>query len=500
MKKLWTVVLTVFTFLLTGTAFAQMQHHGGGMQNLWPDSLTTIELTGTVMIDSSFVHPMYFLDEDGDGTADYHLSFGPWWYEPESGVTRPADGETVTVVGQVQGAMLPQSVLVFEINGVTWREQVGYGTHGWNGDFFWNDSGDTLTVTGVVMIDTTYFYQQYFMDTDSDSIPEYRLGFGPPWYEPENGATRPANGETVTVFGQVHDMFGVDMLAVFTINGMEWRAPDQPAPWAGTWMFRNHSDSAFAYCVNDSANWVRFPPGHMGMGMGMMWPDSSFVQFWEIHPDSLPGNHDAEQFRGFYLNIHDPRGMGMMDGRFGGRHGMMRFQKEHEFRFHYDDDDLVHLGLSEDGIAMKYWDDETQQWQNVPGISVDTQANTVTVSTADLSNYYTLTATSSVTGVEDAASTAIPSEFVLQQNYPNPFNPSTTIRFQLPEQSRVQLIVYNLLGQRVAELLNADRAAGSYTVQWNGEDSAGRLVSSGIYLIRLEAGNRTMIRRMTLLK
>lgn len=500
MKKLWTVVLTIFTFLLAGTAFAQMEHHGGGMHNLWPDSLETVTVTGTVIVDSTFFHPMYFLDENGDAVADYHLSFGPWWYEPESGATRPLDGETVTIGGQVMGNMVPSSILVFEIDGMTWREPVGYGMHGWNGDFFWDDLGDTLTATGVVMVDTTYFYDQYFMDTNNDSIPEYKLGFGPPWYEPASGATPPANGEIVTVFGRVHDMFGIDMLTVYTLNGQEWRPADQPAPWAGTWMRRNHADTSFVYCVTDSANWIGFAPGHMGMGMGMMWPDSSFVQFWEVHPDSLPGTHDAGQFRGFYLNIHDPWGMSMMGGEYGGRHGMMRFQKEHEFEFHYDDDDLARLGLSEDGIGMKYWDDAARQWQSVAGISVDTQTNTINFSTADLSNYYTLTAPSSVTGIDESADSALPSEFVLQQNYPNPFNPSTTIRFQLPEQSRVELSVYNLLGQRIADLVNEERAAGAYTVQWNGQDNSGRPAASGIYLVRLKAGGQIMIRRMTLLK
>lgn len=500
MHKTWLLILTSLFLVMAGSVMAQGPHHGGGGHGLWPDSLVTVTVSGTVLVDSSFFHPIYYLDEDGDSSADYHLSFGPWWYEPESDATRPDDGETVTIVGAVHDHVAPPTLIVFEINGLVWREAVAYGMYGWNGDHFWNEQGDTLTVTGAVMIDTTYFYNHYFLDTDSDSIPDYKLGFGPPWYEPESGATRPENGETVIVFGRVHETPGVDMLSVYIINGLEWRSLDQPAPWAGSWMHMGHQDTVFAYCVNDSANRVGFPPGHMGGGMGMMWPDSSFVQFWQIHSDSLPGGHGGEHFMGFYLNVHDPFGNTMMDGRFGGHHGGMRFQKEHEFSFHYYDEDLEHMGLSEDGMKVKYWDDDKQQWIEVSGVNLDAEANTITFTSEELSNYYALVAPTSVTGIEDSFNGAVPAEFVLQQNYPNPFNPATNIQFEVPVQSQVQLSVYNLLGQRIVVLLNENKPAGVYTVQWNGRDDSGRLVSSGIYLVKMEAGEQVKIRRMTLLK
>lgn len=500
MQKMW-ITIFVMAHWMTGSVFAQGPHHNNSHHGLWPDSLEMITVAGTVIIDSTFLHPTYYLDGNGDDNADYHLSFGPWWYEPESGATRPDAGERVTIVGAVQDHMTPPTLIVFEINGVRWREPVGYGRHGWNGDPFWDEQGDTLTVTGMVLVDTTYFYQHYFLDTDGDSIPEYKLGFGPPWYEPENGATRPQGGETVTVFGRVHEMTGINLLSVYVINGLEWRPLNEPAPWAGMWMLRNHADTSYAYCVNDSANWIAFPPGHMGHGMGgMMWPDSAFVQFWVIHPDSLPGNHDDKHFMGFYLNVHDPSGNGMMAGQFGGHPGRMRFQTEHQFQFHYYDENLAEMGLPEDGLMMKYWDEETQQWMNVSGLSVNTQTNTVTFISSDLSNYYTLAAPAAVTDIEGATTGSNPTEFILQQNYPNPFNPSTTIRFELPVQSHVQLSVYNLLGQRIAVLVDDIKAAGVYTVQWHGKDTSGRQVSTGIYLVKLEAVDQVQIRRMTLLK
>ena len=71
-----------------------------------------------------------------------------------------------------------------------------------------------------------------------------------------------------------------------------------------------------------------------------MYPDATFVQFWQIHQASLPGVSDDEHFMGFYINIHDPGGRSMMDGQFGGHSGMMRFQGRQRFRFHYQGDDL----------------------------------------------------------------------------------------------------------------------------------------------------------------
>jgi hypothetical protein len=493
------------TAVLAGAAglFAQGPHHGGGMDDLWPDSLNTVEVTGVVIIDSTTFHPGYYLDENGDGIADYHLSFGPWWHRSDTDAIRPADGETVTIVGMIEETTMMFATLhVFEINGMAWREPVGYGMHGWNGDPFWNDLTDTLMVTGTVLVDTTYFYPHYFLDTDGESIPEYQLGFGPPWYHPDNGAVRPLDGETITVMGSLHTsmMSGFDMLSVYTINGLSWRPLDQFAPWAGMWVYRDHQEDTFAYCVTDSANWIRFQPGHSGGMMGGMWPDSSFVQFWQIHPDSLPGEHDSEHFSGFYLNMHDPQGRGMMDGRFGGMHGMMHFQKEHEFRFRYHDEDLAHMGRSEDEISVHRWDESAQAWQAVSGTTVNTQDNTVSFSSSDLAKYYAISAQASVTGIEASVAGAVPSQFVLQQNFPNPFNPSTNIQFTLPVQAHVQLSVYNLLGQRIATLVNGNKTAGSHTVQWHGGDNSGSPVSSGIYLLRFEAGEQVRVRRIALMK
>ncbi len=89
-----------------------------------------------------------------------------------------------------------------------------------------------------------------------------------------------------------------------------------------------------------------------------------------------------------------------------------------------------------------------------------------------------------------------PTVFNLRQNYPNPFNPSTTIQFSLPENTNnVRLFIYNMLGEKVAELVNSKLEAGSYSYQWNAKDNV-----SGIYIYELRTGKFVSVKKMLLLK
>ena len=93
--------------------------------------------------------------------------------------------------------------------------------------------------------------------------------------------------------------------------------------------------------------------------------------------------------------------------------------------------------------------------------------------------------------------------FILGSNYPNPFNPQTTIPFVIPAQAagqRVKLEVYNILGQKVATLFDEIAPAGTYQVQWNALNEAGKAVGSGIYLYQLSSDKITLTQRMLLLK
>ncbi len=99
----------------------------------------------------------------------------------------------------------------------------------------------------------------------------------------------------------------------------------------------------------------------------------------------------------------------------------------------------------------------------------------------------------SATGVEKNPS--LPQNFELKQNYPNPFNPTTTIQFDLPESGNYSLTVYNLLGQKVATLLNGNKSAGIYSVNFDASKLA-----SGIYIYRLSGSKVNLTRKMLLMK
>jgi hypothetical protein len=95
---------------------------------------------------------------------------------------------------------------------------------------------------------------------------------------------------------------------------------------------------------------------------------------------------------------------------------------------------------------------------------------------------------------------SLPKAYALSQNYPNPFNPSTVINYALPTTTQVELTVFNVLGQRVAVLVNGPQSAGSHTALWNGCNDGGTSVASGVYFYRLSAGEFIQSRKMLLLK
>jgi hypothetical protein len=88
-----------------------------------------------------------------------------------------------------------------------------------------------------------------------------------------------------------------------------------------------------------------------------------------------------------------------------------------------------------------------------------------------------------------------PSTYVLNQNYPNPFNPTTTIQYYIPQLSWVKLAVYNLIGQEVQILVDEEKAAGSYEIDFNASN-----LTSGIYFYKLQSVNFVETRKMVLLK
>ena len=94
----------------------------------------------------------------------------------------------------------------------------------------------------------------------------------------------------------------------------------------------------------------------------------------------------------------------------------------------------------------------------------------------------------------------MPIVFSLAQNYPNPFNPITKIGYGIAEDVAVSVIVYNLMGERVATLVNGRKEPGYYFINWDSRNDMGVNVSAGVYIYQIRAGDYVKSRKLILLK
>ncbi len=135
-------------------------------------------------------------------------------------------------------------------------------------------------------------------------------------------------------------------------------------------------------------------------------------------------------------------------------------------------------------------------------IAADTRGNVYVTGKSFGSNFdYATIKYSTSTGIKDEAESGNkPSRFMLSQNYPNPFNPVTTIEYYLPKSALVKLSVYNILGQKVRNLVNEYQTAGIKRMSWDGKDETGNSVASGIYFYKLSASDFAETRKMLLIK
>lgn len=111
-----------------------------------------------------------------------------------------------------------------------------------------------------------------------------------------------------------------------------------------------------------------------------------------------------------------------------------------------------------------------------------------------------LTLNNITVGIDDFKSGKIPDTFSLNQNYPNPFNPSTTITFDLSEDTNIKISIYDMAGRLIRELVNETMTVGSKTINWDGKDEIGNPVSGGVYLYNLQTGDYNQTKKMVLMK
>lgn len=507
MKKNIIVFASMLVMILSSNSFPQM---GGGGCHLNPDSLEVVTVSGTAIVDTvTMMHPIYYIDTNNNGEADYFLNFGPWWYEPDSSnATRPNNGDQIEIEGGLwDGNMMGHPmIVVYEINGEFWRDPLdafwnNMGNHNHGGGHFNNgcngygwgwmhDSITTVTVSGTALVDTTFYFEQYYLDEDGNGVPEYFLNFGPPWYEPQSGATRPNNGDQITIVGGKIDRPELDRIIVFEINGLLWRDSTNIYPhFGGGWCHRNMTQPVQIKTPYDTNDMMQINPGWGGM----MMPQQIFCQILELDPINIPFSSNQNILAGYEIGVYNQMGMNMLwEG--GGCGGMLNFNSNINYNLRYTDYELGFRGIDESSLVIKYWNQQNNNWSTFQNPVINTQTNTVTLSSDVASNFIIITGNQIVSGNQNSGDD-VPNNYVLEQNYPNPFNPSTTINYSITEDGFVKLAVYNMLGEEVATLVNSTQRAGNYNVTFDASS-----LSSGVYVYRIEATNFTTSKKMVLMK
>jgi hypothetical protein len=155
------------------------------------------------------------------------------------------------------------------------------------------------------------FIPLYSLDTDSDSTADFILTFGSWWYKNEQ-LSRPVNGETVSVSGKIYDSFNNNsVIVVEYLNGTLWRD------------LSNGLHCTMIYCPVDSASFISFPSGHIGMGG--MWNNRLFGDLNQIPLELMPDRTNNDMILGYHFDFISETGQDMMYGNWSGMGGMGTF-------------------------------------------------------------------------------------------------------------------------------------------------------------------------------
>jgi hypothetical protein len=429
-------------------------HHGGDHDR--PDSIIIETHTGIAVVDTinewGILLVRYGLDVEGDGEVDYHLEFGPPDYDPDGpgGAERPQNGAEITITGVLLPPQPfgPPGLFVLEINGLFWHEPPDdHHGGGWH-------EGDTLVVVdlaGTAIVEAANPPQRpfarYFIDVDGDAEADYRLCFGPPWYDPdgEGGAERPEDGAEITIHGGLFSYGDREMVIVYDINGMFWR---EPRNGHGGLIGGDHEADG---CLGTSLTRIEFSATAM-VQMGNGFHGETHVYAADVDDDNEP-----DFLLDFGATAYDPD-----NGS----------QRAHNGQNITVVGGIMSCGDQGMGIVIVY-EMNADFWRE-PGDTTGLGASS--------------------TDADDAPE-FVPVTHLVATNYPNPFNPSTTINYSIPATGNVSLKVYDITGREVATLINEFQNAGSYAVEWNAAD-----MPSGIYFYRLSAANQTFTNRMVLVK
>ena len=506
MKRLFTFFILIISCLyIPQTVNASWVH-----QN---DSLDVISISGYTIVDSVSKHFLYYLDIEDDGVADYKLNFGPWWYSPDSGAAvRPSDEQFIEIEGFVC-PLCEDSIPVIKISSIDgefWRDpfspswnKVGkkQHRHTWSYRnhhgfaFGWlNDSLTWAEISGVALVDTTFKNSHYFLDVDNDTIPDYQLNFGPPWYDGSDEIDRPESFESVKIGGYLFEKNGIDHLFVIEINDYVWV---DTSAWCGQfgggWIYRHENQHRFIRLMHDSTSGFKISNGWFVNNKGdKSPPDSIFGRILELFPENTPYAHQERILASYEIGLFKPNNQNMLaiGDSIGGQIG---FTHQIRYTFRYEDQKIEKSNIRENDLAVKIWNSKMRQWELIENAIFEYDNNIVR---------FDLDAIPGLIIISEEITTAIsennsdkPKRFTLMQNYPNPFNSTTQIEFYLNEKSMIELSVYNILGKKVMNILNGKVPEGLHSVNIDMND-----LSSGLYYYMLKTKNGQVVRKMVLLK
>lgn len=506
MKHSLQLLLTLFLTVLIGNALLTAQTN-----NFPPDTLEEITVSGYVYLDTSNAHPHYFMDSDDDGKIEYKLNFGPWWYQPDSSnAARPEQGDMVEIFGGIHKSKYDsiEVIVVYEINDEFWRDpyepswtRMGkfhkrhrktYRNHKGFAFGWLNDSIEVVSVDGVTLIDTTHKHWHYYFDTDKDTLPNYFLNFGPPWYEPASGLQKPAEFEEISITGAVALKSDPPVIFVFELNGETWvDTVGYGQQMGGGWIHKNMNQERHIKTPFDSLSGMRIRKG-WNDGKKDKLPDSLFCQMLQLYPENVAKAQNQNMFAAFEVGVFAKNGRNLMvkNDSAGGR---LRFANEIKYRLHYNEVQIEGFNRNERTIRVRNWNDETGKWDGVENAILDTDANTISFESQDISGLFILVA-EEATAIEDDL-VITPGSFVLHQNYPNPFNPSTTIAFELKNNAEITLSVFNVLGQKIVEVAKGQFNGGLQTVLFDASK-----LSSGTYFYQLKAEGVNIVKSMQVVR
>lgn len=463
------MIVLLISFLPTGI-------YAGSLNNGYcdPDSLTPVTISGKAVVVNVGLHSIYYLDEDGDNVNDYILNFGPFWYEPEnSSATRPLNGDYIVINGGVnESSSGPLAVIVvYDINSLFWRNPYEPFWNQFNNDYcsychtgpgystgaFMDTNLNWIETEGAAILDTTFKYVKYYLDTNYDSIPDYKLNFGPPWYIPLSSIALPESGDTIKIKGILLELHYLDAIVVSELDDIVWRdSLLMGHQMAGRWMHRNMMQERYIYSPFDTSSKFRIMHNwHMGP-----LPDSLFCQIISVFPQNMHQfQHNFQHaFAAFEIGTFN-KNQGHYQNIMMSNNWRISMNNSIQYQFRYTHQQLEDAGIrleQESTIRVRYWQNGNS-WVEPTNYSVDTLNNLITFSSSELNGLFIVTADLITSIDKKEINTA-----TIGHIYPNPTSNGFYIPFTLNTPAHVMISLHDMTGRNVMSITDETYSSGEH--------------------------------------